>query len=110
MTATEGPRQAGRLGHPQARSPSPCSLLRSSDGPEIRRLLAGGKPYAEGAVERVIEIVRRGGHVDAALGEAERRMDASMEAVAALPQSEVTRVFTRLGEYLVDRVAVARQN
>ena len=86
------------------------SALASSDGPEIRRLLTGGKPYAEGAVERVIEIVRREGHVDAALGEAERRMDAATAAVAALPQSEVTRVFTRLGEYLVDRVAVARQN
>jgi hypothetical protein len=35
-------------------------------------------------------------------------MTAAAEAVAAMPSGEVTAVFTRLGEYLVQRVAVAR--
>jgi heptaprenyl diphosphate synthase len=85
------------------------SALDSPDGPEIRRLLEGGKPYDGTAVERVIEIVRRGGHVTAALAEADRRMEAAAAAVAALPPGPVAAVFTRLGEYLVARVAVARQ-
>lgn len=85
------------------------SALDSSDGPEIRRLLGSGKPYPEEAVERVIALVRNGGHVASALAEAERRIAAADAAVAALPHSEVTEVLTRLGGYLVERVAVARR-
>ena len=85
------------------------SALASSDEPEIRRLLEGGKPYPAAAVEQVIGILRSGGHVAATLAEAERRIEAAGTAVAAMPQGEVTRVFTRLGEYLVERVAVARR-
>jgi len=82
--------------------------LASPAGREIRTLLVGGKPYRREAVERVIEIVRDGGFVAATLAEAARRIDASIEAVGALPDSDVTKVFTGLGEYLVDRVAAAR--
>jgi heptaprenyl diphosphate synthase len=85
------------------------SALASSDGPEIRRLLGGGKPYPAAAVEQVIGILRSGGHVAATLAEADRRIEAAGTAVAAMPQGEVTKVFTRLGEYLVQRVAVARR-
>ena len=56
----------------------------------------------------MIEIVREGGHVAAALTEADRRIEAAADAVAAMPESDVTKVFTRLGEYLVTRVEAAR--
>ena len=85
------------------------SALASSDGPEIRTLLDGGKPYPEAAVERVIGLLRSGGHITSALAEADRRIAAATTAVAALPHGEVTKVFTRLGQYLVERVAVARR-
>ncbi len=87
-------------------------VLDAIDGPrgdEVRRLLAGGKPYPDTAVEQVIEIVRQGGHLDRALAEADRRMEQAAAAVAAMPHGEVTAVFTALGEYLVQRVAVARR-
>jgi len=77
-------------------------------GNEIRRLLVGGRPYRREAVERVIEIVRDGGHIEAALAEADRRIATAADAVAAMPESDVTKVFTRLGEYLVTRVEAAR--
>ena len=80
----------------------------SPDGPEIRRLLPNGRPCSEEAVGRVLTIVREGGHVGGALAEADRRIETATAAVAEMPQSEVTEVFTRLGEYLVARVAVAR--
>ncbi len=84
------------------------AALASSRGAEIRRLLAGGKPYPDPAVEQVIAIVREGGHVAEALAEADRRIEAAESAVAAMPQSEATKVLTRLGEYLMERVAAAR--
>ena len=84
------------------------AALASSRGSEIHRLLADGKPYDDAAVDKVIAIVREGGHVAEALAEADRRIEAAEAAVAALPQSEVTKIFTRLGEYLVERVDAAR--
>jgi len=85
------------------------NALASADGTEIRRLLGGERPYPRDAVERVIEIIRSGGHVAAALEEADRRIAAAGAAVATMPSGEVTGVFTRLGEYLVERVGAARR-
>ncbi len=86
-------------------------VLLAFDGPEgdpIRSLLAGGRPHHPDAVEQVIELVRRGGHVERALAEVDRRMAAAADAMTALPDSDITRVFLRLGDYLIDRVDAAR--
>ncbi len=82
--------------------------LASPAGREVRSLLAGGRPYRREAVERVIEIVRDGGFVEATLAEADRRIEAAADAVGSLPDGDVTKVFTGLSEYLVGRVAAAR--
>jgi heptaprenyl diphosphate synthase len=82
--------------------------LASPAGREIRSLLAGGRPYRREAVDRVIEIVRDGGFVDATLAEAYRRIEAAAEAIGSIPDGDVTKVFTGLSEYLVGRVTAAR--
>jgi heptaprenyl diphosphate synthase len=83
--------------------------LRGDDGDRVRRLLEGGKPYPKAAVEEVIELVRRGGHLDRVLDETERRIAAADEAIAELPESDVTKVLRTLGEFLVNRVDAARE-
>lgn len=82
--------------------------LDSDDGPAIRRLLGSGKPYARTDVERVIEIVRAGGHVERALTETERRFALADEAANRLGGGAVSTVLHSLGEYLLDRVTLAR--
>jgi heptaprenyl diphosphate synthase len=83
------------------------SGLAGPHGPEIRDLLQGGHPYPEETVERVLGLVRKGGHVDWALSETRVRIERAEAAVDDLPQSEVTDVFRRLGSYLVERVEAA---
>jgi geranylgeranyl pyrophosphate synthase len=81
--------------------------LNGPTGSEIRMLLAGGKPHEPEVVERVVHLVREGGHVDTALAEVDRRMGDAAAAVAALSTSEVTGVFRALGDYLIERVTRA---
>ena len=76
---------------------------------EIRRLLAGGKPHSPEVVATVIDLVRRGGHLESALAEVDRRTAAAGAAVTALPAGEVTDVFRALGDYLIERVDQARR-
>jgi heptaprenyl diphosphate synthase len=82
--------------------------LRGNDHDRLRALLGGGKPYAEEAVEEVIHLVRNGGHLDRVLDETMAHIAAAEEAIAALPDSDVTKVLRTLGEYLVQRVEAAR--
>jgi heptaprenyl diphosphate synthase len=82
--------------------------LTGPHGDEVRELLSGGKPRDTATVERVIQLVRKGGHVDQALGEVDRRMRAAAGAVAELPAGEVADVFRALGDYLIARVGEAR--
>lgn len=82
--------------------------LQSADGDRVRALLDGGKPYDTKKVEEVIEIVRSGGHLERVLDETERRIANADDAIAALPEGEVTKVLSRLGEFLVERVERAR--
>jgi heptaprenyl diphosphate synthase len=79
----------------------------SADGDEIRGLLASGRPYRPDAVARVIEIVRSGGHVERTLAEVNERIASAREAMASLPDGDVTKVFRRLADYLVERVDAA---
>lgn len=82
--------------------------LESSDGSRVRPLLADGKPYPRDNIEQVIEIVRRGGHVEHALEETERHFARADEAARRLGDGAVGGVLHSLGEYLLDRVALAR--
>ena len=82
--------------------------LDGSHGTELRTLLAAGHPFEDSTVERVIDIVRGGDNVARALAEVDRRMDTAAAAIGALPSTDITKVFRRLGDYLVERVDTAR--
>ena len=83
--------------------------LDGPDGDRIRDLLDGGHPYERETIDEVIDLVRSGGHIEAALAESERHMALAAEAAAELPDGPVSSVLRSLGEYLVDRVALARR-
>lgn len=82
--------------------------LDSDDGERIRKLLGDGKPYARRNVDDVIDIVRAGGNVERALHETERRFALADDAAHRLGDGPVGPVLHSLGEYLLDRVAIAR--
>ncbi len=83
--------------------------LQGPEGDDVRGLLAGGHPYPQESVEGVIALVRSGGHVERALDEVDRRIEVARAAMATLPDSDVIKIFHRLGEYLVERVEDARE-
>ena len=74
----------------------------------MRDLLSPPRPYSDDTVEQVIDLVRAGGYVEHALEETRRRIADADAAIGALPSSPITEVFSRLGEYLMDRVETAR--
>jgi heptaprenyl diphosphate synthase len=78
------------------------------DGERVREILGGGRPYSDEAVAEVIDLVRAGGHVDAALENATTRLATADAALAELPESQPREILERLGAYLLDRVEAAR--
>ena len=82
--------------------------LDTPPGAEIRALLGAGLPYSAEAINRVIELVSAGGHVDQVLDEATDHVRLAEKAAARLPQSHLTPVFRTLARYLMDRVDSAR--
>jgi heptaprenyl diphosphate synthase len=82
--------------------------LDSTDGDAIRKLLGGGCPHEQTAVEQVIRIVRNGGHVERVLREAEEHISLAEEAAASMGHDTVTPVLQSLGSYLVERVSAAK--
>ncbi|MEE8498171.1 MAG: polyprenyl synthetase family protein [Acidimicrobiia bacterium] len=82
--------------------------LDSTDGDAIRKLLGGGRPHDQTAVEQVIQIVRNGGHVERVLRETEEHIALAEEAAATMDHETVTPVLQSLGSYLVERVSAAR--
>ena len=78
------------------------------DGAEIRDLLAAERPYDRTTIDRVIQLVISGGHVDQALDEAVERLRRAEKAASRLPSSELTPILARLANYLLDRVENAR--
>ena len=81
--------------------------LDSTDGDAIRKLLEGGRPHEQTAVEQVIRIVRNGGHVERVLRETEEHIAVAEEAAATMAHETVTPVLQSLGSYLVERVSAA---
>jgi len=77
-------------------------------GAEIRDLLEGGPPYARNDIDRVIQLVTEGGHIDRVLDEATDRMRASEKAAARIPENALTPIIRNLDRYLLERVEVAR--
>ncbi len=78
------------------------------NGPELRQLLAGPRPFPPETVAKVIAIVRSGGYVDLAIDEARRRLEIAAAAAAQLQDPTLTPILRGLGDYLVDRVELAR--
>lgn len=79
-----------------------------SDGDRIRELLGIGPPYAEETVNEVIHLVRSGGHVDAALESAHKRLEIARNALSGLPEGEARDILETLGTFLLARVDAAR--
>ena len=75
---------------------------------KVRELLESGRPYSDETVNAVIDIVREGGHIDAALETAATRLTIAESALATLPQSKPRSIMEGLGEYLLARVESAR--
>lgn len=78
------------------------------DGEEIESLLAGGRPYSQEAISRVIELTVRGGYIDVALDEAAERIRVAEKAAQRIPENPLTDVLADLDQYLLDRVESAR--
>jgi heptaprenyl diphosphate synthase len=78
------------------------------DGPEIRDLLARGRPDPA-TVARLLDPVRSGGYVDRVLDEALERARVAEKAVARAATGQLVDVFANLDHYLLDRVEAARR-
>ena len=88
-------------------------LLYAAQGPagsEIRGLLEGGAPYVRGDIDRIIDLVADGGHIDRVLDEAADRMRASEKAAARIPESDLTPIIRNIDRYLLQRVDIARHH
>lgn len=86
-------------------------VLLAAEGPhgdEVRTLLAGGKPYDRGAIDRVIELTVEGGYVDRVLDEAVERIRVAEKAADRIPNNPLSDVLSNLDQYLLERVEQAR--
>lgn len=82
--------------------------LSGDRGDEVRALLQAAPPYSDRTIDDVIGMVRSGGHIDAALAEATRRLDLASRALDDIPDGEPKRILETLGAYLLSRVEAAR--
>lgn len=82
--------------------------IEGTDGNEIRTLLGMPRPYSRESIDRVIELVVSGGHVDRVLDEAAERLRVAEKASARIPDGKLTPVLRNLDSYLLDRVSQAR--
>ncbi len=86
-------------------------LLEALSGPsgaEIRSLLSTGPPYGQSIVDRVIALVRTGGHIDNALDDVMARIARAEQAIAPFATGPLEHVFANLDQYLVARVEAGR--
>lgn len=87
-------------------------VLMAAGGPrgaEITELLAGGQPYTDDAIRRVIEITVEGGYIDEALDEATARIQVAEQAAKRIGGgADLMPILHNLDQYLLDRVSSAR--
>ena len=83
--------------------------LAGPDGDQIRELLSGSRPYSGVTISTVIDLVKRGGFIDASLDAADRRLGLARQAAAGLPDVPARAVLDVLGEYLLTRVDGVRR-
>lgn len=87
-------------------------VLLAAEGPrgaEVRDLLASGKPFERSTIDRVIEIVVDGGHVDSVLDHAVDRVRLAEKATERIPDNPLSDVLASLDHYLLQRVEAARR-
>ena len=82
--------------------------LAGPDGEQIEELLSGSRPYSDVAISTVIDLVKRGGFIDASLDAADHRLSLAKKAADSLPDVPARAVLGDLGEYLLTRVAGVR--
>jgi len=83
--------------------------LSGGEGAEIRSLLVGGRPYERSTIERIIDLVVGGGHIERVLDEAAERMHTAEDAIRRIPESPLTPILHNLDRYLLDRVDTAHR-
>jgi heptaprenyl diphosphate synthase len=86
-------------------------VLAALDGPhgdEVRGLLGAGRPYEASTIERVLDVVHRGGYVEVGITDAEHRLRAAEKTLDELPLSEAREVMRGLGTYLMSQIDRAR--
>lgn len=81
------------------------SALSGPDGERVRKLLSQPRPYEDDAVEEILDIVRDGGFAATALDSARGRLRRADDALSGLPDVAAKAVLSRLGQFLVERVA-----
>ncbi|MEZ5176333.1 MAG: polyprenyl synthetase family protein [Acidimicrobiia bacterium] len=77
-------------------------------GEEIRALLAQGRPYPSEAIDKVVELTVRGGHIESVLDEAVDRIRLAEKAANQIPANPLSKILANLDRYLLDRVDSAR--
>ncbi|MEX1280017.1 MAG: polyprenyl synthetase family protein [Acidimicrobiia bacterium] len=82
--------------------------LHGDEGERVRKLLSSPRPYDRAVIDEVIDICRSGGHVAAALDEANRRLDLAAAAIAGVGDPATRAVLTKMGDFLIDQVQFAR--
>lgn len=82
--------------------------VKGPDGERVRELLESGHPYDDETVAEVIDLIKRGGHIDIALDTARTRLTIAESALATLPKSKPKSILEGLGVYLLERVDAAR--
>ena len=78
--------------------------LDGPDGDRIRKILGEDRPYRQESVDEVVELVQAGGHIEATLAEAHRRLAVASEAASRLPDVPARSALDGLGRYLVTRI------
>ncbi|NND85582.1 MAG: polyprenyl synthetase family protein [Acidimicrobiia bacterium] len=84
--------------------------LGGPDGDRIRELLSQERPYSQATIDEVIDLVRQGGWIEGALDEATARLERAAAAVDGLGTPRVQAVLHRMGQFLIQQVAFARQS
>jgi heptaprenyl diphosphate synthase len=74
------------------------------DGPRLRSLLSGGRPYPDEVVAEALDLIRKGGWVEQVIDQAISRSQLAAARLGDLPDVPAREVLRTLGDYLVDRV------